>query len=343
MKKSLILAISVLFLMGSYLYADSSIKKILSIGANEPNYLFMTITGVIIDENKNIYVSDSGGPFLRKYSSKGEFIKEIGRLGEGPGEFSNSIGPLFYDGQSLYLLDNLNHRIVVIDKELEIKNYINIKGLKTSLAKLDDFYYLKSTRPGEPFQEIGIYDQSGKQISAFFNERPAFLREKLFNRQDYPVWMMYSGLAMDVDSESKEVAVTFNYPDEKIELYFFNKDGSLKRKHMIDNIFKYKFPEFLLKMAANYPQESKIVYIKSIHYLTNEKILLQYWVADYKFEKCQSEKHYLLLIDKVNGKLIQKFEINPSFEILSIRNKILCGREIEDDMPKVALYKIEGY
>ena len=105
------------FLMAFNLSLEAELKKVLSIGSNEPDYLFMTITGLVTDEEGNIYVADAGGSFIRKYNPEGVFIKEVGRYGQGPGEFSNSIGPLLYDGQKLYLKDGLNYRIAVLDKE----------------------------------------------------------------------------------------------------------------------------------------------------------------------------------------------------------------------------------
>lgn len=338
-QKRLCLFFTVILILNVLLYGE--IKRILVIGSNEPNYLFMTISGVAIDENRNIYVCDSGGAFLRKYDHKGNFIKEVGRQGQGPGEFSNSIGPLYCDSQGIYLLDSLNHRIAVFDNELNIKNYVKLGGLKLSLAKVGDYFYLLAKKPSQPFMQIEIYDQSGQLISTFFDERPSFFKDRYFTKQEYPVWMRYSGITIATEPNIKEIATTFQYPGEKVEIFFFTEKGKLKNKIELSHIVNYKFPDFLLKVPAKYPDKSSIVYINSIHYFGQKSILLEYWLVNYELNTLREEKHYLLVVDKNSGKILHQEKISDiSLKIMSIKEDMICALEVDKDIPRVTLYKL---
>jgi len=66
------------------------LEEDLSIGGNEndDNYYFPTgITGLNVDEDGNIYVSDIGNSRVQQYDKTGKFIRTFGRKGQGPGEF----------------------------------------------------------------------------------------------------------------------------------------------------------------------------------------------------------------------------------------------------------------
>ncbi len=333
--------IFLVFLISLNLSLAAELRKVLSIGSNQPDYLFMTITGIVTDEEGNIYVADAGGSFIRKYSPHGAFIKEVGRYGPGPGEFSNSIGPLLYDGQNLYLKDDLNYRIAVLDKELNIKNYIKLRGLKVSLAKIDDFFYQISTRPGEPFFRVEIYNAKGDFVSSFFDERPDFLKGRNFSKQYYPVWMGLSGIVMATDPASKEIAVTFDSPGSRIEMFFYTKDGKFKDKIEMDHLIKYRFPEFKLQWPPKYPDKSLSIGVKSINYMEANRILLDYWIWTFEHDKPVDDKHYLLIVDRKSGHLAHQELVSSDLQVIGVKDDMLFGAEIAEDIPTVVLYKLD--
>jgi len=334
-------AVFLALLIALNLSLEAGLKKVLSIGSNQPDYLFMTITGIVTDEEGNIYVADAGGSFIRKYGPQGTFIKEVGRYGQGPGEFSNSIGPLLYDGQTLYLKDDLNYRIAVLDKELNIKNYIKLRGLKVSLAKIDDFLYLISLKPGEPFHQVEIYNTQGDFVSSFFDRRPDFLKGRNFSKQDYPVWVGLSGIVMAADSVAKEIAATFVSPGTKIEIFFYTKEGKFKNKIETNHLIKYKFPEFMLQWPPKYPERSLSIALKSIHYMGVNKVLLDYWVWRYEHNKPVDDKHYLLIVDRKSGQLVHQELVSSDLKVIGVKDDMLFGAEMGGDIPTVALYKLD--
>lgn len=61
----------------------------LSIGANEEGpYLLESVSDIDVTDDR-IYVLDNRAPILHVYNHDGHHIQDIGRLGEGPGEFRN--------------------------------------------------------------------------------------------------------------------------------------------------------------------------------------------------------------------------------------------------------------
>jgi hypothetical protein len=55
-------------------------------GADE--YMFGSIRGIAVDDHGNIYVADGRPAIVRKYDGAGTFLTNIGRQGQGPGEYA---------------------------------------------------------------------------------------------------------------------------------------------------------------------------------------------------------------------------------------------------------------
>jgi len=45
------------------------------------------VGNLIIDDNRNIYISDGGNRRVQKYDENGKYVRTIGRQGQGPGEY----------------------------------------------------------------------------------------------------------------------------------------------------------------------------------------------------------------------------------------------------------------
>ena len=67
-------------------------------GDDEDDVLFGLIVGVAVDGDGNVYLLDSQINVVHVFSPEGEFLREIGREGEGPGEFRRP-EDLFLTGQ----------------------------------------------------------------------------------------------------------------------------------------------------------------------------------------------------------------------------------------------------
>lgn len=98
----------------------------LSIGNDDDtNYQFFRITGILLDEEENIYALDSGNCRVQKFDKNGRYLRTIGRKGQGPGEFVNP-SAFFLDGEgNLYISDQM--KIEVFAATGEYKKSISLE------------------------------------------------------------------------------------------------------------------------------------------------------------------------------------------------------------------------
>jgi hypothetical protein len=74
-------------------------------------YTFGRITGVAIGPEGSVYVGDDQIPVIRQFRSDGTWFRNIGRKGQGPGEYSSIDGMRSLDGRTLSILDQRNGRV----------------------------------------------------------------------------------------------------------------------------------------------------------------------------------------------------------------------------------------
>lgn len=329
----------ILCLYPFWAYAD--LKKVFSIGSDDINYRFFTVAAAVLDEQNNVYIFDSKGSFLRKYDSQGRFIKEIGKYGQGPGEFSNAISGLYLT-DDLLVLDTGNNRISVLDRNLNIKKYIKIDRRPLSIMKFGDHFYLVSRKAGEAYPEIVIFDWEGNFLTAFFDQRPVFLNKMEQSTFGYAISLIYSTIATAINREIGEIAITFQWPDKNIEIFIFNKEGKIIKKTVAQHIIKYNFPDFRLKglpQTLTFPDHSNLIMVRTIHYLNQDKLLLEYWVTTYQSDKVVDEKEYILVVDKNSGHLVHKEILPIEMGIADVRGNYVCAVSNEGELPEVTIYK----
>ncbi len=76
---------------------------------------FNSPTGIAIDSDNNIYITDSGNSQIKKFDSKGKLLYTVGTLGSSTGEFRHPLG-IFVNEKYVYVLDTGNSRIQMFDK-----------------------------------------------------------------------------------------------------------------------------------------------------------------------------------------------------------------------------------
>jgi len=101
-------------LSGQIWPSDGELISEVSIGVldGEPEYQFGRVLALAVDESGNIDVLDGHGPVIRKYAPDGTYMYDIGREGEGPGEYKRpDSGLVFLSDGRLALRDPGNGRI----------------------------------------------------------------------------------------------------------------------------------------------------------------------------------------------------------------------------------------
>ncbi len=95
------------------------LEEDLSIGnEDDENYLFYKVGDIQVDTDGNIYVLDSGNHRLQVFNKNGNYIRTLGKRGQGPGEFNTPVRLQLDDKKgNIYVADNILRKIIIFDKE----------------------------------------------------------------------------------------------------------------------------------------------------------------------------------------------------------------------------------
>ena len=88
---------------------------------------FDYVSGVAVDKDDNIFVSDNGNHCVYKFNKNGELLERVGKRGSGPGEFNNPRG-VAVAGDCVFVCDCDNHRIQVLTRELQPVKQFGSRG-----------------------------------------------------------------------------------------------------------------------------------------------------------------------------------------------------------------------
>jgi hypothetical protein len=91
------------------------LERVVAIGevTGAEEYLLGAVGGVTADSAGRIYVSDRMGSFVRVYGPEGAFLRQLGREGEGPGEYSWPSDLFLDDGGRLWVRDSRRATVLV--------------------------------------------------------------------------------------------------------------------------------------------------------------------------------------------------------------------------------------
>ncbi|MBC8359502.1 MAG: 6-bladed beta-propeller [Candidatus Aminicenantes bacterium] len=115
------------------------LKEELTIGEGEADEeMFSAISSVVVDDDGNIYMLDGEEKKVKVFDREGKFIREFGKQGQGPGEFSLPILIQFSNKGELVVEDPLNARIAFFTTEGKfLKNLSTAKALGLALIFFD--------------------------------------------------------------------------------------------------------------------------------------------------------------------------------------------------------------
>lgn len=100
----------------------------LSIGtvAGDPNYIFEQVRGAVRMDDGTIVVMESGTNQIRLFDSGGRFVRNLGRTGEGPGEFT-FLTEMWVSGDTIFGFCNLQKRIAVFDRGGDVLEMVRVE------------------------------------------------------------------------------------------------------------------------------------------------------------------------------------------------------------------------
>ncbi len=88
------------------------LKEAWRVGGDDDEVLFGVITDIIADKAGNFYLLDSQLSEIQVYAPDGEYLRTIGRAGEGPGEFRGAFNLLLLPSGNIGVLQAFPSKIV---------------------------------------------------------------------------------------------------------------------------------------------------------------------------------------------------------------------------------------
>jgi len=129
-----------------------------------PPYIFNRPTDVGFDAAGNIFVADGYvNSRIAKYDKNGRFIKQVGKRGSGPGEFT-LLHAIAVDAQgNVYGGSRSDQRIVVFDNDLNYKTVYDHVGAPWSLCiTKGPHQYLYTSNSNPDNQNMPLHEVSGQ-------------------------------------------------------------------------------------------------------------------------------------------------------------------------------------
>jgi outer membrane protein assembly factor BamB len=147
------------------------LEEELSIGEEErENYIFDSPSEIRVGKEGKIYVSDWGFTNVRCFDKNGQYLRTIGRKGQGPGEFESIRFNLSNDGK-IYFMDPINARISILDAKGNFINNFKALNLSTMLFAIysdenNNIYFSREFRSEKDRYKMTIhrYNTSGDEL-----------------------------------------------------------------------------------------------------------------------------------------------------------------------------------
>jgi hypothetical protein len=315
------------------------------------NDLFASIYDVQVDAQGNIYVSDIRDRRVKKFNAEGKYLRNIGRMGQGPGEFQGARNLAVDDlSGDIYLADLLKvHRY---DRECAYQNSIPINGFFENFyvdkegafwARMS--YFDEKTGQGKAFDKISSHGELIKRITKLSASDTGSLRrgakdsvtvtsgpkhgyepELLVSRVDGQtfLWAVSNEYALNMIDTQGNLSFKILKKEEPQPFSNQEKDKILNgfRADVRAKIELPKFKPFLKKVFAD--SEGRI-YVQKVRSPLDEK-------EDYPCDIFSKEGYYLYRV---------RFDVEPAV----IKNGFLYSvvRDRESSYQLVKKYRIKNW
>lgn len=311
---------------------DMILKECLVIGTNEKNtdYYFEVISDIKADDDGNIYVVDGTAHSIKLFDKDGNYLKGIGRKGQGPGEF---VAPI-----EMAVLED---KIVVCS--FSRMSYFTLEGNFINYKKamfgrtvcFDSKGNVIAQQPGPPEKEffklfLRKFNPEGKLIHKISEsiekprspneKRNAFPRLTLYTvrKDDAVVWTVTDKYELNVVDEKGKVFLKIKKEFNPVELTEEIKQRVIAYRGGTED--QYSFPKVLPPIRYICADDNNRIFVCT-------------------YESQAEDKYFYDIFDK-NGRCVEKVTIKglPMF----FKNGYLyCRGEDENNLHQVIRYLIE--
>jgi predicted membrane-bound mannosyltransferase/DNA-binding beta-propeller fold protein YncE len=137
----------------------------------DPVYGFWGPRDVVVDAQGQVYVSDTGNKRIRVYTSDGQFVRDIGSGGSGPGQLDEPSGVALHPDGRLFIADYWNRRISVFNTDgtfaysFPVRGWYDEQGNRPYIAvdSARDMVYVTDPDAGR----ILVYNTAGNCLGSF--------------------------------------------------------------------------------------------------------------------------------------------------------------------------------
>lgn len=225
---------------GMGLLEEKSEKKIkfiedlkLGVEEGEKYQMFHSNLSIEVDAKYNIYILDEKNHRIIKFNKKGNFIWEVGRKGEGPGEFRNPFDIIMSPFEEICVLDSPS-----------VLHFFNSQG-----------NYLKTVRIRKSFRGVQFLPNGELLVNIFVMGKPGVAAEYYSNEGEFikkfPDEYRYGqkvpgGASIGGEFRLFNNKIYLSLPN-RYEIREYNLEGKLLRKFKRD--IKLEQPE--IKVSEN--------------------------------------------------------------------------------------------
>ena len=305
--------------------------------------MFQNIVSLVIDDTNNIYILDKKAANIKIFNKDGNFLKIIGRRGEGPGEFVRPENVALSPNNELYVYDSGRFTIQVFSIDGKFKRQIPFSMLL--------FEGPKFTSNGEILASHGVIAENPKFALKKFNNE----MESVFTYTSIPmlklpkvnifVFTFDFDLKWEVGPKSEIVWGVMTSP--KYELFVHDEDGKYIKKITKEftpiELTKAEYKKFMKKWFGKIPTSKQFDLIIPRNYPPFQGFILdeEGRIFVHRFVEVEkSKKHYFDVFDE-EGKYITKITLDEKFLFGTFKNKKLFSIEEDEDGYKyVRRYKV---
>jgi DNA-binding beta-propeller fold protein YncE len=245
--KKIVNIIFLFFLFAGNFFSDTATKE-LKIANQFPTYdqmvkgNFSIYGGRDFDIHKEyIYMSDHSGHTIFKFDLDGNYIRQFGQEGQGPGDFQYPLHLQVYKNH-LYIADNMNSRLQIINLDGTYNNQIKLVTIFMDLKIINNRIFIHN---------INTYNIDNTIIEIYNLKGSLLEKIKLDNMKSrFGNWKYNASLSMEMDEK-------FIYCLQQYDtaFYIFNTKGELVKEfnleiNPLDNTeyqkinYSYTFPCF---------------------------------------------------------------------------------------------------
>jgi hypothetical protein len=195
--------------------------------------------GLACDRSGNVWIADSGDNVIQQFDPVGQFLKKIGRPGQGPGEFSRPATIQVTEDGNLIILDAGNLRMVFLSGEGEFKRSFKLRRRYEDFCEFKGKIYIVYNGLREDGKTVDVLSPDGELLGSL-GEAPDFgtVGPDLIRTANFKVisaapegrllvgWSFFP-IVQALDAEGKEPPAKIEIDDPRLKERYRHNLGAL--------------------------------------------------------------------------------------------------------------------